>query len=80
MATPHSSRGRPGTTNLDSDRLALIRSAVRLIERTTGRRYSAAEFLREAVDAQLAVVAHDYNDGRPIAPDYEPLPKGRRST
>lgn len=75
--TPPRSSGRSGTVNLDGDRQALIRSAVRLIERTTGRRYSAAKFLREAVDAQLAVVARDYNEGRPIPPDYEPLPKGR---
>lgn len=79
MVPPRSSGGRPSSTNLDNERQALIRAAVRLIEKTTGRRYSAAEFLREAIDAQLTVVARDYNEGRPIAPDYEPLPKGRRT-
>lgn len=70
--------GRPASKlNIDGDRHALIRSAVRVVERVTGRRYTAAEFLREAVDAQLGVVARDYNEGRPIRPDDEPLPKGR---
>lgn len=72
-----SNNSRPGTINLDNHRLALIRSAVRLIERETGRRYTAAQLLREAVDAQLSVVSREYNNDQPIRPDYEPLPKGR---
>lgn len=63
--------------NVDLDRQSRIRSAVRLIQRVTGRRYSGAAFLREAIDAQLAVVARDYNGGRPIPPDDAPLPRGR---
>lgn len=75
------SGGRPASSlNIDGDRHARIRAAVRVVERVTGRRYTAAEFVREAVDAQLAVVARDYNEGRPIWPDDEPLPKGRTTS
>ena len=64
--------------NVDLDRQSRIRSAVRLIQRVTGRRYSGAAFLREAIDAQLAVVAPStYNGGWPIPPDDAPLPPGR---
>ena len=54
------------------------RAAVRLVERVTGRRYTFAQFVREAVIAQLAVIARDYNCGRDIYPDSAPLEPGRR--
>ncbi|OFJ54260.1 50S ribosomal protein L7ae [Mycolicibacterium grossiae] len=54
------------------------RAAVRIVERVTGRRYTIAQFLREAIVAQLAVIARDYNRGREIYPDSEPLEPGRR--
>jgi hypothetical protein len=54
------------------------RAAVRIVQRVTGRPYPFAQFVREAFIAQLAVIARDYNQGREIAPDREPLEPGRR--
>ncbi|KXO95837.1 hypothetical protein AXK56_16640 [Tsukamurella pulmonis] len=64
-------------TNIDTDLLALARAAVRIVQRKTGRRYTLAQFFREATIAQLRQVSRDYNDGRPITPDETPLPPGR---
>jgi hypothetical protein len=72
---------RPGDVsrvNLPSEQHQRARAAVRIVERVTGRRYTIAQFLREAVDAQLRVIARDYNDDREILPDSEPLERGRR--
>jgi len=63
-------------TNIDSDLHARARAAVRLVK-ASGQRYTLAQFLREAITAQLRVIADDYNQGRPIAPDVDPLPPGR---
>ena len=71
------SAGPQTRTNIDRERSRLIRAAVRLVKETTGRPYTQAAFLREAIDAQLRAVARDYNDGRPLSPDDEPLPRGR---
>lgn len=54
------------------------RAAVRIVERVTGRRYTMAQFIREAMVAQLRVIEHDYNDDREILPDSQPLEPGRR--
>ena len=51
---------------------------MRLVERVTGRRYTFAQFVREAFIAQLAVIARDYNRGRDIYSDSAPLEPGRR--
>jgi hypothetical protein len=59
--------------NIPTDLHQRARAAVRLIERVTGRRYTFAQFVREAVIAQLAVIT-DYNCG----PDSAPLEPGRR--
>ncbi|MDO2394803.1 hypothetical protein QRB38_13380 [Mycobacterium avium subsp. hominissuis] len=54
------------------------RAAVRIVRRVTGRRYTIAQFVTEAFVAQLAVIARDYNGGREIFPDTEPLERGRQ--
>lgn len=64
--------------NIPTDLHQRARAAVRLVERVTGRRYTFAQFVREAVIAQLAVIARDYNRGRDISPDSAPLEPGRR--
>ncbi|ORX21146.1 50S ribosomal protein L7ae [Mycobacterium xenopi] len=53
------------------------RAAVRIVERVTGRRYTFAQFLREAITAQLGVIARDYNNNNEIFPDTRPLERGR---
>jgi len=64
--------------NIPTDLHQRARAAVRIVERVTGRRYPIAQFLREAISAQLALIARDYNQGREILPDTEPLAPGRR--
>lgn len=64
--------------NIPTELHQRARAAVRIVERVTGRRYTIAQFLREAIIAQLAVIARDYNRGRDIYPDTEPLEPGRR--
>jgi hypothetical protein len=54
------------------------RAAVRIVERVTGRRYTITQFIEEAIVAQLRVIEHDYNEGREILPDPQPLEPGRR--
>lgn len=68
--------GQMKTTNIDEDLHALARAAVRLVK-PLNPRYTLAQFFREAITAQLRVVADDYNDGKPITPDTTPLPPGR---
>ena len=63
--------------NVDLELHAKARAAVRIVSRATGRRYTLAQFMREAITGQLAIVARDYNDGRPIQPDVQPLAPGR---
>lgn len=57
--------------------LSLVRGAVNLVRRKTGREYSLRQFTDEAVTAQLRVIADTYNDGRPIQPVETPLETGR---
>jgi hypothetical protein len=64
--------------NIPIDLHQRARAAVRLVERVTGRRYTFAQFVREAFIAQLDVIARDYNSGRDIYPDSQPLEPGRR--
>lgn len=69
---------RVSKVNIPTDLHQRARAAVRIVERVTGRRYTIAQFLREAMIAQLAVIARDYNHGREINPDADPLEPGRR--
>lgn len=64
---------RHSTVNVSQEQLASARAAVRLVSRVTGRRYTMANFVREAVALQLRRICEEYNEGRPIAPDPEPL-------
>lgn len=74
----HSDATKVSKVNIPIELHQRGRAAVRIVERVTGRRYTIAQFLREAIVAQLAVIAHDYNGGREIYPDSEPLEPGRR--
>lgn len=53
------------------------RAAVDLVSTKTGHRYTLAQFMKDAISAQLEALAIDYNDGRPIEPTERPLPRGR---
>lgn len=64
--------------NIPRDLHLRARAAVRIVRRVTGRSYTIAQFLIEAIMAQLAVIARDYNNGQEIYPDTEPLDPGRR--
>jgi hypothetical protein len=65
------------TVNVSHELHDLARAAVRLVRRKTGRPYSLTQFVREALAAQLKIIADTYNDGRAIRPDEEPLERGR---
>lgn len=72
---------RPGDVsraNVPTELHHRARAAVRIVEKATGRSYTIAQFYREAIIAQLQLIARDYNDGREIAPDTKPLTRGRR--
>ena len=69
---------RVSKVNLPTDLHQRARAAVRLVERVTGRRYTFAQFVREAFIAQLDVIARDYNRGHDIYPDSAPLGPARR--
>jgi hypothetical protein len=75
---------RPGgdvsKVNIPTELHQRARAAVRLVKRVTGRRYTIAQFLREAISSQLSVIARDYNQGREILPDTAPLDPGRPTT
>lgn len=75
---PRTSAAKITTVNIPAELHQRARAAVRIVERVTGRTYTIAQFFREAVIAQLAVIARDYNQGREIEPDLEPLDRGRR--
>ena len=64
--------------NIPKDLHLRGRAAVRIVRKVTGRRYTFAQFLREAIVAQLAVITRDYNGGHEIYPDGEPLDPGRQ--
>ncbi|WP_176749532.1 50S ribosomal protein L7ae [Mycolicibacterium grossiae] len=74
----HTEATKVSKVNIPTELHQRARAAVRIVERVTGRRYTIAQFLREAIVAQLAVIARDYNRGREIYPDSEPLEPGRR--
>lgn len=74
----HTEATKVSKVNIPTELHQRARAAVRIVERVTGRRYTIAQFLREAIVAQLAVIARDYNRGREIYPDTEPLEPGRR--
>lgn len=81
MPRPGSDRPKPSDVskvNIPTELHQRARAAVRIVERVTGRRYTIAQFLREAIVAQLRVIARDYNSDREIYPDSEPLEPGRR--
>lgn len=64
------------SVNLDEEHHDRARAAVRLVVHS-GQPYSLTQFLAEAVEAQLRRISEDYNDGRPIHADSEPLRPGR---
>ena len=66
---PRSNGGGISKVNIPTD----------LHQRVTGRPYTIAQFFREAVAGQLAVIARDYNHGRDILPDSSPLEPGQKS-
>lgn len=70
--------GKLSKLNVPTELHQRARAAVRIVRRVTGRRYTIAQFVTEAFVAQLAVIARDYNGGREIYPDTEPLERGRR--
>lgn len=70
--------GKLSKLNVPAELHQRARAAVRIVRRVTGRRYTIAQFVTEAFVAQLAVIARDYNGGREIYPDSEPLERGRR--
>ncbi|WP_260860834.1 hypothetical protein [Mycobacterium tilburgii] len=70
--------GDVSKVNIPTDLHQRARAAVRIVERATGRRYTIAQFLREAIIAQLQVIARDYNFDREIFPDSQRLDPGRR--
>jgi fructose/tagatose bisphosphate aldolase len=74
----HPDATKVSKVNIPTELHQRARAAVRIVEKVTGRRYTIAQFLREAIVAQLAVIARDYNRGREIYPDNEPLEPGRR--
>ncbi len=78
--TPAEGNPRPldiSKVNLPTHLTQRARAAVRIVRRVTGRPYTFAQFMVEAVSAQIAVIARDYNDGREIVPDVAPLEPGR---
>ncbi len=52
------------------------RAAVRLVNKA-GQPYTLNQFLEEAIEAHLRRIAENYNAGRPIHADPEPLRPGR---
>jgi hypothetical protein len=76
-ADEHPRPGDVSKVNVPTELHQRTRAAVRIVERATGRRYTIAQFLREAIYAQLRVIARDYNDGNEIFPDTRPLERGR---
>lgn len=77
-ATPHHDTAKLSKLNVPAELHQRARAAVRIVRRVTGRRYTIAQFVTEAFVAQLAVIARDYNGGREIFPDTEPLERGRQ--
>ncbi|UJL32227.1 50S ribosomal protein L7ae (plasmid) [Mycolicibacterium vanbaalenii] len=77
--TPVAGTEKLSKLNVPAELHQRARAAVRIVRRVTGRRYTIAQFVTEAFVAQLAVIARDYNGGREIYPDREPLERGRRS-
>ena len=73
----HPKPGEVTKANIPTELHQRARAAVRIVERVTGRRYTLAQFLREAITAQLWVIARDYNEGHEISRDSRPLDRGR---
>jgi hypothetical protein len=73
----HPKPGDVTKVNIPTELHQRSRAAVRIVERVTGRRYTLAQFLREAITAQLWLIARDYNDANEIFPDSRPLERGR---
>lgn len=69
-------RKSTSSINVDIELHARARAAVRIVSRATNRRYTLAQFVREAFIGQLAVLSRDYNNGREIRPDDERLDPG----
>lgn len=65
------------TLNIGQDLMALVRGAVKHVTKLTGRNYSTAQFTKDATIRQLQALYRDYNDGKPIPPDYGDQPSQR---
>lgn len=76
--TSPADRTKVSKVNIPTDLHQRARAAVRIVQRVTGRPYTIAQFFREAIMAQLSVIARDYNRGQEIYPDTDPLEPGRR--
>lgn len=74
---PNTGGGRITTVNIPVDLHQRARAAVRIVREATGRRYTIAQFFREAITKQLNAISRDYNQGREILPDPTPLDAGR---
>lgn len=64
------------TVNVDIDQHAVARAAVRLVRYGDSRPYTMRQFVREALADKIARIAAEYNDGKEIEPDEEPLETG----
>ncbi len=72
-----SKRPRPSSVSIDHGRHGLIRAAVRLVRKRTGRHLTVRQLVADAVDSWIRQIERDYNDGRPLDPDTTPMPPGR---
>lgn len=77
MPSSGDTTGKYSTANIPVDLHRRARAAVRIVRRATGRHYTIAQFFREAITRQLEEIAREYNRGREILPDCEPLDAGR---
>lgn len=73
-----SPRAKYSTTNVDPDLQALVRGAIGRVEEITGRDYPMTQFTDDAFRAHLETIYRDYNNGKPIPPDYNPRPTKKR--
>lgn len=71
---------RDPTVNVPRALHARARAAVRLVRASGNSGYNMAKFTIEAFAAQLRQIEKTYNAGEAIAPDAEPLERGRTIT
>lgn len=66
--------------NIDAEYANRVRAAVRIMQQAGLTNYTADQFYKEAIAAKLRIVADEFNGGRPIPADEEPLRRGKRPT